>query len=208
MSALPFLAVGVSVVLHAATVHAGAPPATATEAGDVVVHMSSDSDAVRLVRIGADGAETVCTAPCDKPLPASGTYRIVGDGMPSTSLFTIQPANGHLTLDIQAGSSVQRLVGIGSVFAGATALIFSAVYTEGLLLEDAAAETRRDHYKDPLLWGSFGGGLVLAIAGGILMATASTWVQTSNGVSFGMGSGTHARARRPRVTLTPAGLHF
>jgi hypothetical protein len=185
-------------------------PAT-TDAGDVMVHIWADSDAVRLVRLGQpgeDGEETVCAPPCDQRVPRDGTYRIVGAGMPPTGMFSMQNANGRLTLDVQAGSSVQRAFGVGSAVVGVGALLFAGLYADWLSLDDVLADRHTDHLHDPILWGSLVGALVFGVGGGLLIATSGTWVRTSNGVSFGHASGPGIRAHRPRVTLTPTGLMF
>ncbi len=196
-------------LLIASAARADASPSAEPAARDaVLVHISSDSDALRLVRVDRDGNQAVCAPPCDLLVPRGGRYRFVGEGMPPTRMFSLQDANGPLNLDVQAGSSVQRGIGIAAAGTGGAALLFAGGYALWLGMIDAVAEEHNDHLHDPILWGSLLGALVLGVGGGLLMATSGTWVQTSNGVSFSSASDPRSRAHRPRVTLTPTGLIF
>ncbi len=181
-------------------------PARAEEA--VVVHLRADSEAVRILRVDGEGPREVCAGLCDLPLPRDGVYRIAGEGVPATRPFTLDDGGTDLTLRVDAGSSVQRGVGISTTVAGGLSLLFALGYGEVLALGNIDNDHPVSISKDPLFLGTLSAGLVAGVIGVAMLATSGTSVTTSHGISFSALSGSRSSSGRARFTLTPTGLLF
>jgi hypothetical protein len=107
----------------------------------VLIHIASDS-AVNLEQRGGAGYawKTVCTAPCDRPLPTNYEYRITGDGIRTSRAFALEGQVGErLVLSVSARSSATRTGGLVMTIAGAAALFASLV-----VFVDAASKQRTE----------------------------------------------------------------
>ncbi len=181
-------------------------PARADKA--VVVHLRSDSEAVRIIRVDGEAPREVCAGLCDQPLPRDGVYRIGGDGISATRPFTLDDRGTDLTLRVEAGSSVQRGIGVGATVAGGLSLLFALEYGDLLALGNFESDHPVSISKDPLFLGTLSAGLVVGVIGVAMLATSGTSVTTSHGISFSALSGSRSSTRHARFTLTPTGLLF
>ncbi len=66
---------------------------------------------------------TVCTAPCDKAVPSAFSYRIGGEGIRNSRVFSLHPANGSReTIDVDEGSKAGFVLGIVGASVGSVAI--------------------------------------------------------------------------------------
>jgi hypothetical protein len=95
----------------------------------VFVHVDSP-EAVDLQRRGDshEQFETICTSPCDTPIPADGTYRISGDAVRSSRHFVFGDDLRPRTIHVQPSSSTAFVGGILLSSAGLVALNVAALW--------------------------------------------------------------------------------
>ncbi len=66
---------------------------------------------------------TVCTAPCDKAVPSAFSYRVGGEGIRNSRVFSLHPANGSReTIDVDEGSKAGFVLGIVGASVGVLAV--------------------------------------------------------------------------------------
>jgi hypothetical protein len=109
------------------------PPAPSPQR--IFVHLGGAPDAV-LEKKGA-GREwaPACASPCDKWLPADGTYRVGGPDIRSSTIFALAgPPGGRVDIDVDpaskaafVGGIVATSVGYGVVPVGLLIMLFGAI---------------------------------------------------------------------------------
>jgi hypothetical protein len=109
----------------AAAIAVSPAPAAGPAAGKVWMHIEGSQVAELQRDTTGDGNnwETVCTAPCDKAVPAQSGYRIVGEGIRDSAAFEVTGTNGERqTLSVDEGSRSGFVLGIVGTAAGGVAL--------------------------------------------------------------------------------------
>ena len=148
--------------------------AFAQEADDVTVHLDSKFGAAGLEPAELGAAR--CLAPCDKPFPRDGVYRITGDGLIPSDAFRLPARANALTLDVDAGMTSQKtagaVIGIGGVIVGS----LGALYSTLLAVEAVDGPPVRGTQKDISIGASVGGLAAMAV-GALLYFTAGTRVR-------------------------------
>jgi hypothetical protein len=178
-------------------------PPVAPRPGGVYVELRASSPNVRIERLVGQLRAPVCYAPCRKVLPVNDVYIIGGDGVRSTSQFTLPEDRPQVTLDVKAGSTAQLAGGAGLILLGLIAgYVGYFVYLAGLVSE---LETG-SHTGITAGIGIGVGGLALMGVGLVVVLSARTTVTTSTGATF--TSAPARRRKRPALALTPRGLEF
>jgi hypothetical protein len=175
-----------------------------------VVHVDSPLPVTVQARNEDDEWDTVCTSPCDKPLPATGTYRITGPGIRDSRTFHLD-AGSPTTLEVTPSSSgghaaavVVTVIGaIGLTPAvGVTAVIVGGEIIGAILIcPFATAFVPKDQqnaaytnclgdiatffgqgYGQPYVWGpAIAGGVLLTAGIVMLVKTPRTGVKQTAG---------------------------
>jgi hypothetical protein len=190
----------------------GAPSPWGEGTGGVYVELRTDNPNVRIDRV-VEGTSvgTVCFAPCRKVLPRSNAYVITGDGVHPTSSFVLPDDRQQLTLDVHAGSSVNRTVGAAVLLVGGITaylgLFAAEIYTLGAIdSSPSSSSSRRDASTGALL--VTGLGIVGVVTGIFLISSSRTTVVSSTGNSFSDGAPARPARHRPAVAVTARGLEF
>ncbi len=182
-----------------------AAPVYAQESG-VWVELHTDDSAVRIERIQNGEAIPVCAAPCKQRLPRDGTYRIAGDGITPSQSFDLS-AERWVRLDVKAGFSTRRSLGIGLGIAGYATAVVGSLYFAAVGLEGFPDGPPASQGQYTVPEGLLISGLAAGVIGLVLVLTCSTEVRSSNGATF--SSAPEApRHKRPAIVLTPRGLEF
>jgi hypothetical protein len=198
-------------LLCATTAQAQGVPARGQEqpaAAGVMVHVRSDSDTVRVIRIDGGRNEQVCPGFCDKRLPRDGVYQIGGDGITASKPFTVNGGPNELTLRVDPGWHYQGAIGAVSAGTAVVALAAGALYWAAATMGDIDNPPATNHATDAFFVGSMVTAGVLGGIGVLLLSMSSTQVTTSNGVSFSAVTPGSSRRKHPRCVLTPGGLLF
>jgi len=160
---------------------AHAPPAT------VWVHIEGSQVAQLQRDTSGDGNwETVCTAPCDKALPAQVGYRIVGDGIRDSSDFELSAqAGARQTLTVDEGSRGGFVLGIVGTVAGGIAIgvgllvVFIAAVSRAVDDGDSTA-TQGDVNAETAGWVISGAGTA-GLVGGIVLLVSNGRTRVAQG---------------------------
>ncbi|HEY8089662.1 MAG TPA: hypothetical protein VIF09_17500, partial [Polyangiaceae bacterium] len=209
-TALTFCALGATDALAQQAEPTAAVPAKPM----VVVHLDAPQPVSLEVRNGDDDDwEVLCTAPCDRAVPATEVYRVVGPGMRPSNTFHLSPG-GRLTLQVEPSSSGGRAGAVVVTVVGAVALVpvagVTAVLVGGELLGAilgcplyAAFETDKSlqnaaytkclgdigtffgqGYAQPYVW-------IPAVAGVVLLTTGIVWLAKTphSGVTQAVSTG-------------------
>ncbi len=162
---------------------AAAPAASATpaaaEAPAVVVHIEG-SETAQLQR-DANGNHrewvTVCSAPCDKAVSPQYDYRISGDGIRSSRVFSLSARGGeHETLTVDEGSRGGFVLGIVGASVGGVVMIvglFVVLVNATANLVDQTTGGSPNRSGEDLGWGISAVGLAGVIGGVVLLASNS-----------------------------------
>jgi len=96
---------------------------------EIKVHVEGDPNLVVERKIeDTDLWESVCTGTCDRKLPLTGRYRLLGRGIrESLWIALVPPEKDALKLDVKAGYSTAWGGGIALVTIGATALFAGTI---------------------------------------------------------------------------------
>jgi hypothetical protein len=180
---------------------APAAPAAAAPSATVWVHIEGPQVAQLQRDTSGDGNwQTVCTAPCDRALPAQLGYRIVGDGIRDSSDFELSAQGGERqTLTVHEGSRGGFVLGIVGTVAGGIAIVAGLMVVFIAALPRVAGEgdstlTQADINAETAGWvisglGSAGlaGGIVLLALNGrtrvaqeSAAASSAAWLPSSN----------------------------
>lgn len=197
------------VTAFASTARAEAPKAEDT----TVVTIDSDAPHTALYRItgqsiglvttprGNTGAvsvthfERVCTAPCNRAVPADAQYFVDAPGMSTSRAFELDP--GKARLNVRGGSAFLRGLGVyGGVYLGTTALVTGGALA--LVGAISSSKSSRDTLL-PIGLSLVAGGAVAIAAGIVLAVMNGTDVETDDGRQL---------AKATKLRLTPAGLAF
>jgi hypothetical protein len=136
---------------------------------EVWVHVEA-SKGVRLLQEPMVGEpwRTACFAPCDRPLPITGRYQVVGGGFRPSTVFTLDaPSGTEETLVVDDPSRTLSTVGVVGLVSGPIVTAVGLFVTLSLLGGDGP--------NPPVLYTGFavmGAGLV-ALVGGIVLVTSS-----------------------------------
>jgi hypothetical protein len=159
---------------------APAPAKAESPKNEVVLHVASP-DAVSVAN--SETGEVVCTSPCDKPVPSSGRYKIVG-ARPSPD-FTLTRTSGKADVKVKPGSKRDFWLGVGGlglggalIGTGVTLLIYGVETREPVPGGDG--ETTDNTFTDLMALGTTLtiAGTVAALWGGAtVLANAQTKVR-------------------------------
>lgn len=169
--------------------------------GGVFVELRSDDPRTRIDQVAPDGRSwPACVAPCRQILFRNITYVVQSEQTPPTSVFLLPDSTNHVTLDVHAGSQIQRNVGMALLAAGGVAALFGLTRAS-----QSGSSSSTSHSTVELL----GFGAAGAIAGIVLVRMGHTSVTSSTGATFSEHDehGTKTRAV-PAIALTPQGLVF
>ncbi len=203
--------------VFASTAQAEEPKAadtTTTTTTTTMITIDSDAPHTGLYRItgqsiglvttsrGGTGAvsvthfERVCSAPCNRAVPAGDQYFVDAPGMSTSRPFELDP--GKARLNVRGGSAFLRGLGAyAGVYLGTTALVTGG--TLALLGAISSSKGTQDTLL-PIGLSLVGGGAVALAAGIVLVVMNGTDVETDDGRQL-------AKASKP-LKLTPAGLVF
>ncbi len=133
---------------------------------------------------------TVCTGPCDKPVPIAWEYQVRGADVKASRVFTLQASPGTATsVRVDPGSRSALTLGVVSVCVGGpvalVGLIVAAVGAKGSYEETRNGVTTTQQVGPatlPVGLGILGVGVAAVVAGGIVAVdNASTTVTPSGG---------------------------
>jgi len=116
-------------LLFATPIALSAKVARADLPDEIKVHVEGDPNLVVERRIeDTDLWESVCTGACDRKLPLTGRYRLLGRGIrESLWIALVPPEKDALKLDVKAGYSTAWGGGIALLALGATAMFAGTV---------------------------------------------------------------------------------
>ena len=165
------------------------PAAIPTSDAPVFVHLA-----------GSEGAElqedkvgdhrhwvTVCVAPCDKAVSSEFSYRIAGDGIRNSRVFTLHAENGDreiLTIDESSSSAfvagiIVTSVGGAAIFVGAFVVAIGSIQT-GL---ESLSGSQEDHGTETAGLGIMAVGLAAVIGGVVTIVSNARTGVTPGSVS-------------------------
>lgn len=101
------------------------PDPTDAAGGTVWVHLEGSETAELQQDVAGDHKRwiTVCSAPCDKAVPSAFSYRIGGEGIRNSRVFSLHPASGDReTIDVDEGSKAGFVLGIVGASVGSLAM--------------------------------------------------------------------------------------
>jgi hypothetical protein len=184
-----------------------APPPTQAPSATVWVHLDGPDEA-RLQQDATGNADwrTVCSPPCDQPLPTGPDYRIDGAGLKTSSVFKLSGGQGdRVTLTVGAGSKAWFIVGIvATPLGGLVTMIGLLTGLVGTLGESVATGAQRQEVGSIASagWAIFGVGAA-ALVGGIVLLVSNSKTTAAQDVSAAQGAAlvTH----RPLPTWREAG---
>jgi hypothetical protein len=161
---------------------------------------SSDPLSTQLGLGGIDTWKTVCAAPCNAPVDATGTYRVAGDGLVPTASFGLAGASDRVELDSRSGSTLLRVGGALLAVAGGAGIVVGGGSFGAALVMDHD-QTGSGTLRDSFRYGGMalvGAGAIATVVGVYLFMTNESHVQTDSGIQIGKAG--------PKVTAT--GLVF
>lgn len=199
-----WLGLAIPAAASAQTAPPAAAPASATDsdADRVWVHING-SDVAQLEQDTTGDHrhwQTVCSAPCDESVPSKYTYRITGDGIRNSRMFTLRAQNrGRETLNVDEGSKGDFVLGIvGASVGGFVMMIgFAVVLVNAASNAFTAADgasSQNEGNGETIGWITVGVGLASIVGGVILLAAnarsdvSQTTVSTHAGVCLPIGS--------------------
>jgi hypothetical protein len=97
-------------------------PAAAAQTKPVVVHIDAPEPVTLEVLDRNNDWQPICTSPCDKPLPASETYRITGAGIRDSRKFGLDD-RAPQTLQVDPTSSAGHAMAIVITVLGTAGLV-------------------------------------------------------------------------------------
>jgi hypothetical protein len=181
-------------------------PAPAAGPGGVYVELRTNTPGVRIDRVVDGVAFPVCFAPCRQVLPRNNVYVIDGVGIRATSQFMLPDDRQQVTLDLQAGSSATRGLGIALLVGGVVTLYGGLLLSASTNTYDPSTGTTTPSNSSRGA-AVLGIGLAAAAIGFFLTLNSHSTVVSSTGVTFSRADPPSAR-KRPAVALTARGLEF
>jgi hypothetical protein len=173
------------VATPAAPALAAAPGAAAAAPATVWVHIEG-SQVAQLQRDKSGDGDwvTVCTAPCDRALPAQVGYRIVGDGIRDSSDFELSAQGGERqTLTVDEGSRGGFVLGLVGTIAGGIAIGVGLVVVFIAAVSRAVAddsEKQGDANAETAGWVISGAGTA-GLVGGIVLLVSNGHTRVAQG---------------------------
>jgi hypothetical protein len=187
-----------------------APPAAPMTAPMPAAPPSAPSTAapgmVRVMLAGSDVAElqqdttgdhrhwvTVCSAPCDRVVDARFSYRIVGDGIRNSRVFSLSTQSDRETITVDEGSKAGFVAGILGVSVGSVVMVTGFF----VLLVNALSGLGADGDGTPgggsanteaIGWAVSGAGLAGIIGGTVAIVSNARTGVTQGAVSSQAGS--------------------
>jgi hypothetical protein len=164
-----------------------AAPAAAATAPTVWVHIEG-SQVAQLQRDKSGDGDwvTVCTAPCDRALPAQVGYRIVGDGIRDSSDFELSAQAGERqTLTVDEGSRGGFVLGLVGTIAGGVAigvglLVVAIAALSRAVDGDNGSPTQGDANAETAGWVISGAGTA-GLVGGIVLLVSNGRTRVAQG---------------------------
>jgi hypothetical protein len=152
--------------------------ARATPAPRVWVHVDGPA-AAELQQASGDGHwTTVCTGPCEAPLPLGAEYRVDGQGIQTSNSFRLTgTAEQHVRLTVKPGSSTFHAVGLALVPIGLVTVLlglladFRAGFDSGFGGSEGPADPHPDMTPGNV---TMGVGAAVAVLGMVVMAVNTT----------------------------------
>jgi hypothetical protein len=143
--------------------------------------------------------QTVCAAPCDKEVSPAFAYRIAGDGIRNSRVFSLHGQDGDReTIDVDEGSTSGFVLGIVSVSVGAFAMAVGLFVVLINSLSDTLDGGNTSNSGEETGWVISGIGLAGVIGGAFAIATNAR-TRVAPGVAPG------AAPPSPAAWLLPGG---
>ncbi len=161
------------------------------EGAPVWVHISG-SDGAELQRdLNGDHRQwvTVCTAPCDKAVSPQFEYRITGDGIRNSRVFSLAARGGEReSLTVDEASRSGFVLGIVGVSVGSLVMVIGLVVvlanaTASLVDSTDGVSMTSDRHGEAVGWGVSAVGLAGLIGGVVLIATNARTGVTQSGTA-------------------------
>jgi hypothetical protein len=169
----------------------------------VHVHVKTPKPVVLYRRApGSTGWQLICSAPCDKEVPVSGTYRVVGNGVAAKEL--VLPASDGDTVDITVDPSSTTGLALGGVAIGLGVVI---AYGEAL---KAGGDNGMSSHADRTMAGGIAATALGAAVVGVVVVIMSVGTDVGTTVRRWPGSpaspppALDAFLRTPDWRITPA----
>jgi hypothetical protein len=157
------------------------------------VRMETDHPDLQLIEVAEAGRyKQVCSAPCEQWVQPSSRFVLAGKDLPPSEEFSLPTSGAAVSLVADAGSQVQRQVGIGlsvlgSVFSvlGVTQLATTAAVRA---VSDAPPPTLAAEAQPPAARAApgpslFTDGIFFSVSGAAL-ALPGLWLMLTSGTSF------------------------
>jgi hypothetical protein len=165
----------------------------------VIVHIESEEAAVLERRDGRRWGP-VCSAPCNQAIPLDGSYRISGPGIRNSPPFALVGAPGStVVLHVDAasrGAFTGGIVSLGTgpflVAVGGFVLLAAAITDTNNSISSSYGNPRADgssaagtdtSTEKTVGWSLVGGGLALAVIGGIVLGANAHSTVEQNGTA-------------------------
>jgi hypothetical protein len=165
------------------------PDATEAAGPTVWVHLTGSETAELQQDTVGDHKHwiTVCTAPCDKAVSTAFSYRVGGEGIRNSRVFSLHPANGSReTVDVDEGSKAGFVLGIVGVSVGSAALFVGLIVVlVSSITESFDGGESPDRSGQQAGLAILGVGLVGVIGGAVAIATNARTKVTEGPASQG-----------------------
>jgi hypothetical protein len=173
------------------------------QGADLERHIGSSSLAVGGRELDVEHWERVCTAPCNRSLPA-GEYRLHGEGLRSSETFRLTGGSAHVSGHL--GSKYPFTMGWTLALTGAAVAV-----TFALLAATTQPTTATDRFGQTTVVGSDPRGtywVTAGIAGAVAAVGVVLWLTNLNSLEVQGGSASIGLHIAKGITLTPAGITF
>jgi hypothetical protein len=158
-----------------------APPAPPPRPGGTIfVHIDGPEEARLQQYSDADGSwSTVCSVPCDQPLPAGADYRITGGGIKQSAAFNLRGQNGDRNVvTVNAASKAWFVVGVVAIpvggLVGFVGLLVGLAGSLASSVNSSVGDSQGTRASDAVAatgWTMFGIGAASLVAGIVLVAS-------------------------------------
>jgi hypothetical protein len=167
-----------------APVTAPIPPASTTAYAPIWVHLQG-SEAADLQQDTAGDRKhwvTVCSAPCDQAVSPGFAYRISGDGIRNSRVFSLHARAGEReTIDIDEGSKSGFVLGIVAASVGAFVMAIGLFVVLLNSVTDSLSGGTSDNSGVELGWALSGIGLAGVIGGAVAIGSNARTGVTQGG---------------------------
>jgi hypothetical protein len=163
------------------------PPASTTAGSPVWVHIQGSEVATLEQDTAGDRRHwlTVCSAPCDQAVPLGFGYRISGDGIRNSRVFSLHARGGDReTLEVDEGSKSGFVLGIVAASVGAFVMFVGLfVVLVNSVTDSLAGGGTSDGSGLELGWALSGIGLAGVVGGAVAIATNARTGVTQGGAA-------------------------